>query len=84
MKKFNKILELRKINNLDGEVKDLLSFLIKHIESQEKINQDLCVEIQLLRKRAESFEKGEGKWLFIFKKIRDFLCKVEENLKVSS
>ena len=43
MKKFNKILELRKINNLDGEVKDLLSFLIRHIESQEKINKDLSL-----------------------------------------
>ena len=86
MKDIYKIIQFRKINNLDPEIKELLSFLMNHIEAEEKINRNLRLEVQLLRERVKSFEKrdGCGKWVPIFKKIKSFFWKSEESLRVSS
>ena len=72
MKNIYKILQLKKINNLDTEVKDLLSFLMDHIESEEKINRNLRLELKHLRERVQLFEKRERskKWFILFKKIK--------------
>lgn len=86
MKNIYKILQLKKINNLEPEIKDLLSFLMNHIESEEKINRNLRLELKNLRERVQSFEKGEssGKWFLLLKKIRTFFWKIEERLRVYS
>ncbi|HQS83642.1 MAG: hypothetical protein B7Y25_02145 [Alphaproteobacteria bacterium 16-39-46] len=86
MKDIYKILQFRKINNLDPEIKEILSFLMNHIESEEKIKRNLRLEVQLLKEIVQSFEKRDGyeKWMSGFKKIKTFLWKSEEGLRVSS
>ena len=81
-----KFLQLKNVNNLDTEIKDLLSFLMNHIEYEERRNKNLRLEIESLRERVNLFEKEEvsRKWFLLFKKIRTFFWKSEERLRVSS